>query len=84
MLQVCPDAFRLVRLKPGRRFCVLGRISHEIGWKQTEVVQRLEAKRKAEAQVYYDTKKAALAKAKASADATASGPYAATLAKFGY
>ena len=82
--QVCPDAFRVSRLKPGRRFCVLGRLSHEIGWKQQEVVQRLEAKRKAEAQVYYDTKKAADAKAKAAADATESGPYAATLAQFGY
>jgi len=81
---VCPDAFRVTRLKPGRRFCVLGRISHEIGWKQQEVVERLEAKRKAEAQVYYDTKKALGEKKKAAADATASGPYEATLAKFGY
>lgn len=83
-MQVCPDAFRVTRLKPGRRFCVLGRISHEIGWKQQEVVARLEAKRKAEAQVYYDTKKAEITKMNKAKEATASGPYAATLAKFGY
>ena len=28
---VIPDAFRITRLKPGRRYCVLGRISDEIG-----------------------------------------------------
>jgi len=82
--QVCPDAFRVTRLKPGRRFCVLGRISHEIGWKQQEVVARLEAKRKAEAQVYFDAKKAETAKLTKAKEATADGPYAATLAKFGY
>merc|ERR1712060_464609 len=81
---VVPDAFRVTRLKPGRRFCVLGRISHEIGWKQQEVVARLEGKRKAEAEVYYDTKKAAIAKLKNAKEATAEGPYTATLAKFGY
>jgi len=82
--QVCPDAFRVTRLKPGRRFCVLGRISHEIGWKQQEVVERLEAKRKAESQVYYDAKKAEIAKLTKAKESTTDGPYAATLAKFGY
>ena len=60
---VVPDAFRVTRLKPGRRFCVLGRISHECGWNMQSIVQRLEAKRKAEDAIYYDTKKAATAKA---------------------
>jgi len=78
---VVPDAFRVTRLKVGRRFCVLGRISHEIGWKQKEVVERLEAKRKAEDAIYYDTKKAALAK---TAAAKAAVPGDAILAKFGY
>ena len=81
--QVCPDAFRVTRLKVGRRFCVLGRISHEIGWKQQEVVQRLEAKRKAEATVYYEAKKAEAAKLTKAKEAT-SGPFDTTLAKFGY
>lgn len=81
---VVPDAFRVTRLKVGRRFCVLGRISREIGWKMEDVVKRLEAKRKAQGAVYHETKKALLAKQGAAAASTASGPYAATLAKFGY
>ena len=72
------------RLKPGRRFCKLGRISHEIGWKHKEVLDKLEAKRVEEGKVYHETKKALLAKQKAAAAKTASGPYAAVLAKFGY
>ena len=78
---VVPDAFRVTRLKPGRRFCVLGRLSHEIGWKQQEAVQRLEAKRKAQDAVYYETKKAAVAKADKAAKAITGD---AILAKFGY
>ena len=78
---VVPDAFRITRLKPGRRFCVLGRLSHEIGWKQQEAVQRLEAKRKAQDAVYYETKKAAVAKADKAAKAITGD---AILAKFGY
>jgi len=80
---VVPDAFRVTRLKPGRRFCVLGRIAAEIGWKQQEVVKRLEAKRKAQSEVYWGKKKALLKKEKA-ANAAAKGPFIATLAKFGY
>ena len=79
--QVVPDAFRVTRLKPGRRYCVLGRISDEIGWKFKDTVERLEAKRKASSAVYYDTKKAELAKADAAAKAV---PGDAILAKFGY
>ena len=78
---VVPDAFRVTRLKPGRRFCVLGRISHECGWNKKDVLERVEAKRKAEGAVYWETKKAQLAKA---ASAKAAIPGDAILAKFGY
>eukprot|EP00967_Tisochrysis_lutea_P079326 scaffold108519_cov36-Tisochrysis_lutea.AAC.1 len=80
---VVPDAFRVTRLKPGRRYCVLGRISLEIGWKHKEAVDRLEAKRKERSAVYYEQKKALLAKTKAAKEA-ASGSFDATLAKYGY
>ena len=78
---VVPDAFRVTRLKVGRRYCVLGRLSDELGWKMKGVVDRLEAKRKAEDAVYYDTKKAEMSKAKAAAAAV---PGDKILAKFGY
>lgn len=79
--QVVPDAFRVTRLKVGRRYCVLGRLSHEIGWKFQDVVGRLEAKRKAAAAVYHDTKKAKTAQIAAAAAANPGDPI---LAKFGY
>ena len=83
-MQVVPEAFRVTRLKPGRRYCVLGRISAEIGWKHQEVLAKLEAKRKEEGKVYYEKKKATIAKQNKAAAATADGPYAGVLAKFGY
>jgi large subunit ribosomal protein L13Ae len=76
-----PDAFRLTRLKVGRRFCVLGRISHEIGWKSKDVVERLEAKRTEAAAAYWETKKALLAKTAAAKEAAGSPG---VLATFGY
>ena len=79
--QVVPDAFRVTRLKVGRRYCRLGRLSSELGWNMSSIVERLEAKRKAEGAVYADAKKAELAKAKAKAAAI---PGDAILAKFGY
>ena len=78
---VVPDAFRVTRLKVGRRYCRLGRLSSELGWNMSSIVERLEAKRKAEGAVYADAKKAELAKAKAKAAAI---PGDAILAKFGY
>lgn len=54
---VVPCALRVLRLKPGRRFCVLGRLSHEVGWKYQEVVKTLEEKRKARAEEFYQNKK---------------------------
>ena len=78
---VVPDAFRVTRLKVGRRFCVLGRLSSELGWSKADVLERCEAKRKATDAVFYDTKKAAMAKATAAKAAAKSDPI---LAKFGY
>lgn len=54
---VIPDALRVSRLAPGRRFCVLGRLSHEMGWKYRDVVSTLEEKRKARAQAHFQTKR---------------------------
>merc|ERR1712241_1475354 len=35
---VIPSALKVLRLKHGRRFCSLGRLSHEVGWKYQDVV----------------------------------------------
>ena len=46
---VVPDALRVLKLKPQRQYTVLGRLSHEVGWKYQDVVARLEEKRKVKA-----------------------------------
>ncbi|KAI9827676.1 MAG: 60S ribosomal protein L16B [Phylliscum demangeonii] len=55
---VVPQALRILRLKPGRKYCTVGRLSHEVGWKYKDVVERLEERRKVKSQAYYDRKKA--------------------------
>ena len=37
---VVPRALRVLRLKPGRKYCTVGRLSHEVGWKYQDVVER--------------------------------------------
>lgn len=37
---VVPQALRVLRLKPGRKWCRVGRLSHEVGWKYQDVVKR--------------------------------------------
>ena len=53
---VVPAALRTLRLNPRRKYCELGRLSHEVGWKYQGVIQTLELKRKAKANVHYAKK----------------------------
>lgn len=83
---VVPAALRVLRLKPGRRFCTLGRLSHEVGWKYQAVVADLEAKRKEAGAEYHAAKKQEKA-ARAQtlfAKAGALEKVTATLAQYGY
>ncbi|KAL8901909.1 MAG: hypothetical protein Q9207_004971 [Kuettlingeria erythrocarpa] len=71
---VVPQALRVLRLKPGRKFCTVGRLSHEVGWKYQDVVARLEERRKVKGAAYYERKKAArrqLSEARKNANAEA-------------
>ncbi|KAH9827457.1 AMP dependent synthetase and ligase [Teratosphaeria destructans] len=56
---VVPQALRVLRLKPGRKYCTVGRLGHEFGWKYKDVVERLEERRKVKGQAYYEKKRAA-------------------------
>merc|ERR1712071_234033 len=56
---VVPQALRVLRLKPGRKYCTVGRLGHEFGWKYQDVVARLEERRKVKGAAYYERKKAA-------------------------
>jgi len=83
---VCPAALRVLRLRPGRAFCVLGRLSEEVGWKHATIVKKLEEKRKVKSAAYYARKKA-LARLHTKAIIARSEqlkPVAETLSAFGY
>jgi len=56
---VVPFALRTLRLKPGRKFCRLGDLAAQVGWKHDALIHTLEAKRKEAASKYYATKKTA-------------------------
>merc|ERR1712006_33801 len=63
---VVPDALRVTRLKPGRKYTDMGKLAAELGWGYKEVVQKHEDARKVRALEWYEKKKvasAALAKA---------------------
>lgn len=78
---VVPDALRVLRLRPGRRFTNIGKLCSTLGWKQAAVVKALEDKRKAKSAAYFEAKKAAV---KAKAKAQAEVPADAVLKQFGY
>merc|ERR1712130_665730 len=58
---VCPQALRVLRLRPGRRYTRVGRLAHEVGWKYQDTIKALEEKRKVRAAAYFERKKAATA-----------------------
>ncbi|XP_031479722.1 60S ribosomal protein L13a-3-like [Nymphaea colorata] len=54
---VIPDALKVLRLQTGHRYCLLGRLSSEVGWSQYDTIKELEAKRKARSQVMHEQRK---------------------------
>ena len=55
---VVPNALRVTHLRPGRKYTVLSRVSHEMGWKHKDLIGRLENKRKDRAALFYQRKQA--------------------------
>eukprot|EP00339_Tiarina_fusa_P019185 CAMPEP_0117033450 /NCGR_PEP_ID=MMETSP0472-20121206/23899_1 /TAXON_ID=693140 ORGANISM="Tiarina fusus, Strain LIS" /NCGR_SAMPLE_ID=MMETSP0472 /ASSEMBLY_ACC=CAM_ASM_000603 /LENGTH=201 /DNA_ID=CAMNT_0004742369 /DNA_START=72 /DNA_END=677 /DNA_ORIENTATION=+ len=55
---VVPAALRVMRLKPGRDYTVIGTLADSVGWKHKDLLARLEGKRKAEGKEFYEQKKA--------------------------
>lgn len=53
---VVPDALKVLRMKAHRKFHVLGDLAAKIGWTKKDLVGRLEEKRKAKAQKFYEGK----------------------------
>ncbi|KAF6019423.1 RPL13A [Bugula neritina] len=56
---VIPSALKITRMKPTRKFCRLGRLSHEVGWKYQSVIATLEEKRKVRSHKFHVQRKKA-------------------------
>jgi len=54
--QVAPEALRILRLKPRRKYCSVGRLSHEVGWKYQGIIKKLENKRKVKGEIRHKKK----------------------------
>jgi len=55
---VVPAALKVLRLKPERRFCRLGDLAKEVGWKHNDLLKRLETARKVKSSAYFQKKRA--------------------------
>ena len=53
---VVPQALRVLQLAPNRKYTVLSEIASRVGWNHKDLVARLEEKRKARAQTWYERK----------------------------
>lgn len=85
--RVCvPSAMRILCLRAGRKYCSIGRLSHEVGWHYKDVVQNLERKRKAKLRLHLKqmkvNKKLTL-KARETID-KAAAPFTALIKSYGY
>merc|ERR1711959_305066 len=58
---VVPDALRITRLKPGRKYSNLGKLAAELSWGYKDVVTAYETKRKEKAAEWYAKRKVAKA-----------------------
>jgi len=55
--QVVPGALRTLRLRPGRKYCRLGDLASQVGWKHDALITKLEGKRKEKSADYYKKSK---------------------------
>merc|ERR1712178_84825 len=55
---VVPDALRIQRLRPGRKFSCLGKLASDLGWGYSDVVANYETKRKEKNAEWYGKVKA--------------------------
>ncbi|WBW75574.1 60S ribosomal protein L13/L16 [Schizosaccharomyces osmophilus] len=78
---VVPAALRVLRLKPGRKYCTVGRLSSEVGWKYADVVSKLEERRKVKSAAFYQAKHSKQKKVTAAKSASSINQ---KLASYGY
>ncbi|KAJ1960075.1 60S ribosomal protein L16A [Dispira parvispora] len=83
---VVPQALRVLRLKPGRKYACLGRLAAEIGWNYGEILSTLETKRKVKSDAFHqqNKKEAALQAQAQKAASDKTQALEESLAKLGY
>merc|ERR1711870_47149 len=82
---VIPTCLKVLRLRPERRFCKLGDLLKEVGWKHQDLIGRLETMRKTSSKAYYEKRKAAVtARAEAKSAASISAADKEVLVRAGY
>merc|ERR1712118_603796 len=77
---VIPSALKCLRLKNHRKYACLGDLSKMYGWKSSDVVKTLEAKRQVKSEEFYKAKMAEL-KAKSKAAKAVEGEFTKALGK---
>lgn len=53
---VVPCALRALRLRPGYKYTVVGKLASQVGWKYNQIVTELESQRKERSQKYFESK----------------------------
>lgn len=81
---VVPQALRVLRLKPGRKYTTVGRLANEVGWQYQDVVERLEERRKVKSAAYWSKKQALIEKTVAAEKSLEGSETSKALAAFGY
>ncbi|XP_071492817.1 large ribosomal subunit protein uL13-like [Diadema antillarum] len=83
---VVPAALRVMRLKPNRKYCMLGRLAHEVGWKYKNIITALEEKRKARAHLHYQKaqRQAALRRKAVKSVSEKIAPFQKVIEEYGY
>merc|ERR1712070_600403 len=54
---VVPSCLKVLRIRPERKFCKLGDLSDQNGWKHAKLVERLESQRKVKSAAFFAKKK---------------------------
>lgn len=54
---VVPQALKVLRIKSFRNTCKIGDLCNMVGWRNKDIVDKLEQKRLAKSQVYFEAKK---------------------------
>merc|ERR1712194_502284 len=81
---VVPQALKILRIKPHRKWCVLGDLAVKAGWKNKALIEKLESSRRVRSETFFKKKLGAIKTRKGAAEKVSlSADQKALLAKVG-